>query len=81
MDGAINFDLQSPVGQVAFMYPRSVRIMQELGIDLSMESQRPFEDACQMRNLCPRRVRARVGLRPPVPNGVSWDDLRAALGR
>ena len=70
-----------PLGLVAVLRPAAVPVLTALGMDLSLEGHRPFEEACAMRNKHVGEVLSLVDARerPELPE-QDWGCVRASAG-
>jgi len=76
-------DLDIPVGLLAVLRPEAVRLFDAIGIDLTLEHARPFEEACAMRDIDPRWAMRRVvgtDVATEAPPTADWSLLRDAIG-
>jgi len=77
--------LELRLGLMAVLRPTAVRPLQKLGFDLALEHDRPFEEACAMRDLDPDWVLdelldAEVGF-DQAKRDADWTIIRPSLQR
>jgi hypothetical protein len=68
------------IGLLCILRPAAVRVLQAMGLDLTLEHERPFEEACAMRDLRVEVVLARIARAERVASTepqIDWDVLRA----
>jgi len=75
--------IDMPLGLLAVLRPASVRVLGAMGVDLALEHDRPFEDACAMRDRNPEAVLmelARAERPADTTSGPGWESLRRSVG-
>lgn len=71
-----------PVGLLCIFRPAAVRVLQAAGVDLSLEHDRPLEEACAMRDITVDALLDQIHRAERAgEEEADWDVLRAHVPR